>query len=168
MSVIGDIFGGGDNRDKELEDWFMKNVVMPGYRTERTSGFMPDEGDYDAAIEADINDIMSQLPMGMESFNADLASRGIYGAGEAPKRMYSDVIAPVARQASNAAVQGRLKYAQSYQQGRMAEENQRMQYLEYLYKMISKGKPESGNFLTDLARLGIKVGTAWAMPGAGG
>lgn len=85
------------------------------------SGFLPDQGMFDEAMAAQIDEILGRLPAGIEDFNADLASRGLFTAGEAPKYLYTDVIAPVARAAASVVGQSRLQFAGMQQQGRIAE-----------------------------------------------
>lgn len=123
----------------KAEDW-METELKKQYETERFSGFLPDEGLYKDAFQADMDQIMAALPIAGEEFNANLAARGMFGAGEAPAAYYRDVVAPVAREATSAASKYNLAYQQQYQQGRMAEEQLRRDYLsQYInYKLQLK------------------------------
>lgn len=87
------------------------------------TGFLPDADAWDASLDAQIQEIMAGLPVSMENFNADLAARGLFSAGEAPKYLYANTIAPVMKAAATATAQAKLGYSQMYQTGAIASEN---------------------------------------------
>lgn len=103
--------------EQQLQN-FIRSIDTQG----STTGFLPDKGEYDAALKAQLDELFARLPAGEEAFNADLASRGIFRSGEAPKNLYSSVYAPIARAGASAIAQSNLGYAQRFQQGRIAEE----------------------------------------------
>lgn len=98
-------------------------ILRARSESQNFTGFMPDKGVYDQSVQAAIDQALGRLPMGVENFNADLASRGLYTAGEAPKYLYSDVYAPVAQGIAQATAQGNLAFAGAQQQGAIATEN---------------------------------------------
>lgn len=114
------------------------DVLEQEYKRNR-GDFAPDVKAWQDVMKADVGQIMSSLPMSMEAFNADLASRGIYGSGEAPKHMYQDVVAPVARAATGATARFNLGLEESRQRGVVAEAQIRQQGLrDLLNAIISK------------------------------
>jgi len=113
--LIGGLGGSGGGAPT-IPPWLIE-MAKKQYEMDNYTGFLPDKQAYSASAQAAVDSVMSRLPISMESFNADLASRGIYGAGEAPKYMYRDVIAPVAQAATNAVAQSELEYARAYQSG---------------------------------------------------
>lgn len=76
------------------------------------SGFLPNESLLENSLAADRQAILSSLPFSLEQFNADLARRGIYSAGEASKYQYASVINPLAAQFAATAANARLGFAQ--------------------------------------------------------
>ncbi len=158
------------NEREEARAW-IQSSAMEKYQNERYDGFLPDKGAYDAELEATLASITGQIPVAEENFNADLAARGLFASGEAPKTMYRDVYAPVAREAYSAAAKNRLAYAQAYQQGSMAAEQLRAQYLSTLINFmlsreqlgIQKKAQSSGMFgdiLGGIISAGAQVGAA--------
>lgn len=136
------------------------DMLLREYRTARETGFLPDEAAYEAQIQADIEDVMSQLPIGEEAFMAQIASQGIYGAGELTKNLYRDVYAPLARAGTGAAVRGRLGYAQAYQQGQFQATNILSTILQaYINKQPSMLQ-RLGGWLGEAGGLGMKYGLA--------
>ena len=88
-----------------------------------TTGFLPDRSAYDQSANAGIASVLEQLPVGMEQFNAQAASRGVFNSGESMKHLYSDVVSPIFTSAANISAQSNLAYTQAYQQGSIAAEN---------------------------------------------
>lgn len=73
------------------------NELQAFYRQNRSGRLAPDIQAYKQVQETETAQILSTLPFSKEAFQADVASRGIFGAGEAPKNLYRDVYAPVAQ-----------------------------------------------------------------------
>jgi hypothetical protein len=151
--------------------------AMSQYESERYNGFLPDKGAYDSELEATLASITGQIPVAEENFNADLAARGLFASGEAPKAMYRDVYAPVAREAYSAAAKNRLAYAQAYQQGSMASEQLRAQYLSTVINLLlnreqlklQKSAQSSGMFgdiFGGIISAGAQIGAAALTGGA--
>jgi hypothetical protein len=137
VDLAGKLLGGGD---KGVSQWLI-DEIRGQYQANRSTGFLPDETLWTKATQSSIDKILASLPSGMERFNTDLASRGIYSSGEAPKYMYQDVVAPVMREAGGALIQGKLGYAQAFQQGKIAEENMKMNYLNMLLSAMLNKQP---------------------------
>ena len=108
----------------------LDSVIASRAKQENFNGFLPSEEAYSSALDAQIEDIFSRLPVGRENFEADLASRGIRGSGEATKFLYSDVYAPIARQAALATSQSKLSYFQAFQTGSIAAANLNFNYTQ--------------------------------------
>jgi len=156
-NILGDLFGGSD---EGIPDWAI-DMLKKEVQRDRTTGFLPDESLWTKATQSSIDKILATLPSGMERFNTDLASRGIYSSGEAPKYLYSDVVAPVMREAGGALVHGRLGYSEMVRQTKMQAEQQRMQYMSMLINAVAnKGKTPFQNIAGTIGELG---GTALTM-----
>lgn len=82
-----------------------------------TNAFIPDEGAFTAKAQSDVDRIMSQYGYSQEAFNADLASRGIFGSGEAPGYLAREVRAPFIREALGATTQAQKEYEYLAQSG---------------------------------------------------
>ena len=98
-----------------------KRLASASAQRENFEGFVPDRSAFDAQIQAQLDQYLAQLPVAQNQFNADLASRGIFGAGEAPKFLYSDVYAPIARAGAQAITQSNVQFEQLSQQGRITQ-----------------------------------------------
>jgi hypothetical protein len=145
----------------------MQNQLEELAMQERYTGFMPDKALLEEDLMNSLEGIKAELPYAEEAFNADLASRGMYSAGEAPKYMYKDVVAPVARAMTSAVSSSKLAYAGQYQQGMMAQEQTRQNYMNMMMNWILENKrikaqrdAASGGFLSDLFAGGAQIATA--------
>lgn len=134
---------------------------------DRYSGFMPDAQKYQANIEAQIAELLGQVAGGEEAFNADLASRGIFSAGEAPKALYSSVYAPIARAGASAIASGNLGLEQARMQGYGAQQNARLQAVQlWLNQVLGKEQLKRQDDATTAGFLGDLFGTAGQVAGA--
>lgn len=148
MPLYSDYFG-----FEEVEEKMMKNI-----RRDDVSGFLPDESAYSTAMDAEIQEILSQLPINEEAFNADLAARGIYGAGEAPKHMYRNVYAPIARSMATVAAKSRLSFTQMQQRGRFEQERLKLDYMKTWYqKMLQMRQIKAQQEAADAALWGDMI-----------
>lgn len=127
--AAGRFFGGGNQA--QLPEYLIK-LLRDNARRDRSSMFIPNQQAFTNQTNAQIDEILAQLPVNQEAFNADLASRGIFRSGEAPKALYQDVYAPIARAATSAAVAGQVGYEQIRQRGAIASEQLAMQSLQLL------------------------------------
>lgn len=98
----------------------------------RQSGFLPDKGAYMAELQGTLTEYAAQLGVNREAFEANLAGRGISGAGQATETRYRDVTAPVMRAGGQAVRQSFLDYLQAYQRGSIAAEGFRQQSISRL------------------------------------
>jgi len=127
-SMLGRLLGsGGGGLPKSIE-----NLLMEIIRGQRMNVTMPDKTTWQANTNAQIADVLAQLPVSQEAFNADLASRGMFSAGEAPKNLYSQVYAPIARSAATVGTQGMLGYEQMKMNAEQMRQQQMMQALQML------------------------------------
>lgn len=174
-SLLGGLLS---KKDYGLPDWFVKDLQKYAGQNrysgflggDSMSGFLPDKGVFDASLQAKLDEFGAQLGINQEAFNTDLASRGIYSAGEAPKFLYQDVMAPIYRAGASATAQSQLEYSKMYQQGRFgqedlrfrvksAEEQTKLQYQQLLMQALL-GKQQStqgiiGDFLGGAGELGM-------------
>lgn len=141
--ILGGIFGSRDEGlPPDIIDLIRQFATNPD-----TSGFLPDKSAYEADFNAKMKNILAGLPVGIENFNTDLASRGIFRSGEAPKNLYSQVFAPVAGQLASGAAASNLGYAQAYQQGRMGQEQLRANALQMLMQAVMNRRPSIGGVI---------------------
>lgn len=126
--IISGLLNHGDPEPSPLPDWYIRELFN-ALDESRTGGFQPDATRYIQPMNANLYNqdtnarvagLLSQIPMGVENFNADLGNRGIYGAGEAPKNLYSSVYAPVAQGVAQVASQNALGY-QTLEQNVMSD-----------------------------------------------
>lgn len=156
-SILGGLFGGGGDAP-QLPPEIMQ-LLMTAYETENITGFMPDKQAFDQSMRAQIDEVMATLPVSMEEFNAGVASRGLFGAGEAPKRMYADVVAPVGRAATSAVATANLGYAKASQYGKIEAARLKMQQMQQILQAagINLGS-EMTDFQMDIEGRGAVFG----------
>ena len=130
--VIGAIAGGTAKRPEMPE--YIRQMMMEMYDLDTYAGFLPDDEAFERSYWGKVNETMSRLPVAKEAFNAELASRGLHGAGEAPKYMYSDVYAPVARSVAGVAAETGLARAEMRQRGAIATQQLRAQTYDTLMR----------------------------------
>lgn len=134
-SALGRLFGsGGGGLPKSIQ-----NMLMEVIRGQRMNITMPDQTTYQNATNAQIADVLAQLPVDQEAFNADLSSRGLYSGGEAPKNLYSQVYAPIARSAATVSTQS----AQNYEAMRLNVQQQNQQTMMQALQMLVSGQAGS-------------------------
>jgi len=159
---------------KDSPERRMQNQLEAMAMQERYTGFMPNQQVFEDDLRASLAGIGAQLPYAQEAFNADLASRGLYSAGEAPKYMYKDVVAPITREMTSAVTRSKLAYAQQFQQGRMAEEQMRQNYMQSWVNWLVANKQieaqikmakmqSSGNALGGLFSAAGQLGAAFIL-----
>lgn len=151
------------NMGKELEARAKQN---------RFTGFLPDKQLFEDDLNASLDSIKADLPYDMEAYNADLASRGIYSSGEAPKHMYRSVVAPVAREMAGAVTRSKLAYSQQYQQGMMAEAEMEANYMNMMMNWIIENKrikaredAQRSSFIGSLFSGAARIGAAYITAG---
>lgn len=106
---------------------------------ERFTGFLPDEATFEADLDARLDEIFAQIAPGQEAFNADLAARGIFSAGEAPAALFRDVYAPIARAGASAVASSRLSFQQQQLQAQtQIEQFRQMTWATMLDAMLRR------------------------------
>jgi len=116
--------------------------IMAAVRRDRSTMYFPDESTFLQKADADVADILSQLPVAQEAFNAQAASRGVFRSGEALTNLFSTVYAPIARAASQAKISNRLAYQDLRFRAQSTAENQALQALQLLVGAI---RPQGGD-----------------------
>ncbi len=149
-SLAGSLFGGGGG---SMPDWLIDEIRNQIAATRSTS-FVPDQGAFNAQTQSNVDNILAQLPVSREAFNTNLASRGIYSAGEAPKAEYADVYAPIARAATGASVAGQVGYQQLAMQGQQFQSNQLTNLLQLLTQTQTPSKSGFQNVMSAVGGLG--------------
>lgn len=157
VGILGDILGGGGGGiPQELLDELQGRA-----RDNRADAFLPDRGAFETNLQAQIDDILAQLPAGQEAFNAQAASRGVFTGGESLSRLYSDVYAPIARAGTSAVARGELGFAEATQRGRIAGSQQQQQYYNLLINAMLNREPTTleriGGGLSDLGSFGVNA-----------
>lgn len=156
LGLAGSLLGSGGGLPQDFIDELSNKA-----NSFRTDAFLPNEAAYNADLEAKIAEIMSQVTGGVENFNANAASRGVYTSGEGLTHLYSDVYAPIARAGTSAVAAGKLGYAQAYQQGSIAAENIKQNYYSLLTNAMLNKSPSFGDklggTLQDLGGLGVQA-----------
>ena len=131
-----------DPEPAKLPAWYIEELFA-ALDESREGGFVPDESafnqnlrpnrrSFDQATNAQIQNALAQIPAGEEAFNTQVASRGIYGAGEAPKELYGSVYAPIARNVAEISSQNNLAFERLDLQGRGQMAQNRISYQNLL------------------------------------
>jgi len=167
--IAGQILGGKDQPGQLPPEVLAE--ILRAVKLDRSSMYIPDRDTFMAGIQANIDEILSGIAPGVEAFNADLASRGIFRSGEAPKELYRNVYAPIARAATSAATQGAIGYEQLRIQGASAAQQQALQALQLLVQgSVPTGGQTSAfqDTLFNLGDLGTTLGLMKAFGLMGG
>lgn len=156
-SLAGGLFGGGGGTEPAAPQWLID--MLRGEAGKGVQGaFLPDRAAYDEALQAQLAEIMGQLPVGMEQFSAQAAARGVFGAGEGMTSLYRDVVSPIFRTAATTTAQSQLGYAQAYQRGSMQAEQFRQNALQMLVQatLAQKQRQPTGfqRFMGGIGNLG--------------
>lgn len=118
---------------EEYNQWLAEKTaqVRPGIEGGapggRAGGFLPEMDPYMEELQGTLDEFAAQLGVSEEAFEANLAQRGISGAGQATEARFRDVTAPVMRAGAQATRQAFLDYLQTYQRGSIAAEGFRQQ-----------------------------------------
>lgn len=139
-NILSGLFGGGTKN--ALPDWLLNELQKAS--TADYSGFVPDAGAFQAETNQNIKNILAQLPVAQENFNAQAASRGVFTGGEALTHLYSDAYAPISRNAMTAALQGQTQFAQLKQSGLVAAANARLNALQLATQGFGMKQPTQG------------------------
>lgn len=129
VKAVGGLMGGGG--PPQMPDW-MKDLYLTELRRNRAGMFAPDRTGFERRTQLQQEEIFRQYGVSAEGFEADLARRGIRGAGQAPGAKFRDVVAPAVGAAQRAQVQGELGFAELQQRGQMMAEQIRTQILASL------------------------------------
>lgn len=156
-SLLGGLFGGGGGTEGAAPQWLID--MLRGEAGGGVQGaFLPDKAAYDEELQAQLAEIMGQLPAGMQGFSSQAAARGVFGAGEGMTSLYRDVINPIFQTAATTTAQSKLGYAQAYQHGSMQAEQFRQNALQMLVQatLAQKEKQPSGfqRFMGGIGNLG--------------
>jgi hypothetical protein len=157
VQTAGNIFSGlagAFGPDSPRLPEYLKKMLLSAYNDRNFTGYLPDKQAYDQTMRTEVDEIMAGIPIQSEAFEADLASRGIRGAGEAPGYKASQVYAPVTRAATTVVARSQLGYAQAHQQGMIAHERMRQNYLSMLMQYEGTNLDlEYRDFMADTAGL---------------
>ncbi len=154
--LVGGLFGGGGT-EGAAPQWLID--MLRGEAGAGVSGaFLPDKAAYDEELQAQLAEIMGQLPVGMQGFSEQAAARGVFGAGEGMTSLYRDVVSPIFRTAATTTAQSKLGYAKAFQAGSMQAEQFRQNALQMLVQatLAQKEKQPGGfqRFMGGVGQLG--------------
>jgi len=119
--ILGGLFGGGGNAP-EMPAW-LGDMILSEYNNRSYEGFAPDKSVFTSSLNAQVGQIMTDMAIQKDAFNAEAASRGIHGSGEAMGAMYSSVVAPAVGRAAAATGQTMMQYEGLQMQGEIAAAN---------------------------------------------
>jgi len=156
-ALLGGLFGPQGGTEPAAPQWLID--MLRGEAGGGVQGaFLPDKAAYDEELQAQLAEIMGQLPAGMQEFSSQAAARGVFGAGEGMTSLYRDVVSPIFRTAATTTAQSKLGYAKAYQAGSMQAEQFRQNALQLLVQatLARKGKDPSGfqRFMGGIGNLG--------------
>ncbi len=161
-SIAGNALSGG----AQIPDW-LRDMLKAEIARDRSSQFVPDEAAFTAQTESNIDRILARLPVGIENFEADLASRGIRGSGEATGRKFADVIAPITREATGAAVSGQVAFEGLKQRGNIAADQARNQLIALLTGSTNPEQDFLDRLFGGIGSLGAQGAQIGALSGLG-
>jgi hypothetical protein len=143
-SGVASIFGSGSSRGNvEIPDW-LQDILRQGAAGEGLEGFQPDSDVFMESINAQVDEILAQLPVAQEAFNADAAARGVFGSPESLKNLYADVYSPIARSATSVATQGLVGLEGLKQQGAFQAAQVPLQYANILGGLYGQNRSSGG------------------------
>lgn len=157
-NVLGKLMGGGQQQSAQVPEWLIE-MLRGEVRNFRTDDFIEE---FTSLGEAESQEILGQLPVSMEAFNAQAASRGVFTSGEGLSNLYSNVVTPVFR-AAETARSGRRA------QGTQMAHQLRQQLMQMLAGTIRPETPQRGfgqqigDLLTEIGGFGTQLGAGQAM-----
>lgn len=157
-NILGKLMGGGQQQSAQVPEWLIE-MLRGEVRNFRTDDFIEE---FTSLGEAESQEILGQLPVGMEAFNAEAASRGVFTSGEGLSNLYSNVVTPVFR-AAETARSGRRA------QGTQMAHQLRQQLMQMLAGTIRPETPQRGfgqqigDLLTEIGGFGTQLGAGQAM-----
>lgn len=158
-SLFGGLFGGGSK--PSLPQWLLDELRNYS-NTDFSNQFVPDKQAWQNQTNANVADVLAQLPVNQDAFNGQLASRGFFTSREGMKHLYSDVYAPIQRGANAAYAQGQMGYEQARQAGAGTAASLRQNALQMLVAGYSQQKPTGlANFANTIGGLGNQYLGGW-------
>lgn len=110
-------FGGTEGIDSAIME------LLKGKATrDRITGIVPDRADYERAEAAKMDEIMNAILGNREKFAANVGARGISGAGEVPRQLYREVLAPGVRAAATVSAEAQLAFGRDVTAATIAQE----------------------------------------------
>lgn len=152
-SILGGLFGGGGKSEQALPQWLLDQLKQYSEK-DFSNMFVPDKAAFTGATNANIASIMAKLPVSTDQFTGQLASRGLFGSGEGVSHLYSDVYAPIQREANLAAASGLLNYEQLAQQGKQFGAGLHENALQLLTQGYGARKGKDSNIFDTLGGFG--------------
>lgn len=132
------------------------------YNNADMSGYLPEQAYFDQAMQADMNNILAELPIQQEQLQAFAASHGIGGSGELMGVMSRDVYAPITRALASVQANSRLQFHQLTLQGKQAYENNRQNLINSILAAIQVSESNKSNWLSDVLGAVGQIGGAVA------
>lgn len=166
-SILGDLLGGGGS-GPQIPDW-LEALLRDEIAQVRSDDYSGAGEGIRAKAQAQIDQILSQLPIAQENFEADLARRGISGAAEGTTRLYRDVYAPIAQSAATVGAGAEFEAAQFELNARQRQQ----QLINQLLQIALGGVPQQpagsrfgralGGTLSNFGDFGTTYGFAKAL-----
>lgn len=156
VNLFGRLLGG----DKQPPSWLI-DLLRGELDSNKLSDLMPDRGIFEAETQSRIDEILAGLPVSAEAFDAEAASRGVFGSGEGIREKYRSVYAPVARAATGAAVTGQVGYENLRVRAAAQDRALRLQVLQLLAGIMNPEESTGskiGGFFEDIGAFGAGYG----------
>lgn len=134
-NLLGNAFGDTSTQQSSSTQFDPATIrrILNAIRTARGTSFVPDEGAFNAQADADIEDILAQIPVGEEALEAEFASRGTNVSPGTVGALIREVRAPAIRAAGSVRAQSRL----NFQRAKIAGTTAQNQVLNQLYQILA-------------------------------
>lgn len=131
---------------------------------ENYEGYLPNQSLFEEQFAAEEQRILGRLPVSLEAYRANQASRGIFSSGEAAGAEFRDVFAPVAGEIASARTRATLGFEQLRLQQKTALLGFKHQAVQlalekYLGEEAAKAQREAAKWGAIGSLAGTAVGT---------
>ena len=152
--LLGGILGGAGKSEPSMPQWWVDMMLKEMGGLDELNQFMPSAETFEAATQADIDIQLDKMPIQLQQFKGQAASRGVFTAGEELTGEYRNVYAPIATGVAGIQTKGNLAYERSRSDFAMNVQKMRLDTLRTLGTGLAARHPSDINIWDTVGELG--------------